>query len=856
MFDDEVQSAVDHLRSGMSVEVVGQRGIGRTTLTRRVVAELERTGASVLSLTGLTSTVPEPYVSLRLAGVETPKDGPTLYGFVDRVARELARGSSAYVVLDDVLTIDEDSLAVVTVARERLDAPVLVTSLPFRRGLTSAQRWFPAEKGVRITLGPLSYEETSALVHRLLGGRVASDVVAHVYAKSSGITSLVRSIVHTATLSRRIEETDGVWRMAGDTLWNPHLQTVIEQLLAGLDDEDFRTVYELALLGSATMEQITVIDRVASVERLEERGLVSVVGQQPLKALVSLNPLAIVDYFRKRPLDVAGMVHSRRLSELLQVPESKLFQAARQRIESSAVSALPAPPEPGGFPVLARYFTDRMALERVAHEERVATDPSLANILSYLGALLEWQDDPERIEALFEQTDHRSDGATRGDLVLYGVVKALWYGLARHDARAVARALTWMVQATGDADGEAHAIQVFLRVVSTGVRPDDLDWLHREVRRRQDCWVSHVVLAATLTIHGDPRGALAAMEDRPATTPAIIERYLDFFRAVALVDGEDGALATRTTTRFLRESQLELDRPRVTLFAYAAALRTFVEGRWEEGVNLLSEIFTLGAPGEISRGVHGAMLRLGADLMFRTGRGDVASSFLMETEGVPDGPLPWMQRGVDDAIRALMAGDVGQAADILTTIGREAEPKGYWSVVRAALQVATALDPTLVRLDVLDRACGLSPEPQALSGYRATVRQVLTDPLGVEQHLAAYEHGRDDYFLLRTLVSFAQRSDPELREHVTAAARQLEVRLGRTPLVVRQVEDTNPSLTARELEVALLVGAHTSAEVASALGISRRTVENHIFRALKKTGASSRAELAEIAVRARVEVAG
>lgn len=55
-------------------------------------------------------------------------------------------------------------------------------------------------------------------------------------------------------------------------------------------------------------------------------------------------------------------------------------------------------------------------------------------------------------------------------------------------------------------------------------------------------------------------------------------------------------------------------------------------------------------------------------------------------------------------------------------------------------------------------------------------------------------------------------------------------------------------LTSREREIGVLIGeGFSSRAVAYRLRLSVRTVENHIYRAMAKTGATSREELAAMA---------
>jgi DNA-binding CsgD family transcriptional regulator len=76
----------------------------------------------------------------------------------------------------------------------------------------------------------------------------------------------------------------------------------------------------------------------------------------------------------------------------------------------------------------------------------------------------------------------------------------------------------------------------------------------------------------------------------------------------------------------------------------------------------------------------------------------------------------------------------------------------------------------------------------------------------------------------------------------------------RSPIVARV--STHRALTDRELQVAQVVsGGASSADVAARLGLSVRTVENHLQQAYSKLGVSSRAQLAAVlaAVPDRIE---
>lgn len=99
------------------------------------------------------------------------------------------------------------------------------------------------------------------------------------------------------------------------------------------------------------------------------------------------------------------------------------------------------------------------------------------------------------------------------------------------------------------------------------------------------------------------------------------------------------------------------------------------------------------------------------------------------------------------------------------------------------------------------------------------------------------------------------RADTELPEAVRCAAQGLEYV---SPHIAARLDALRKAvggdgLTTRELEVLrLLALGHTSAEIAAKLQLSRRTVETHRARILRKLGVSTRAELVAYALRRRL----
>jgi NarL family two-component system response regulator LiaR len=169
-----------------------------------------------------------------------------------------------------------------------------------------------------------------------------------------------------------------------------------------------------------------------------------------------------------------------------------------------------------------------------------------------------------------------------------------------------------------------------------------------------------------------------------------------------------------------------------------------------------------------------------------------------------------------------------------------------------AVRRAVELAPDVVLMDlvmpVLDGV-------EAMRGVRSTVPTarviVLTSFLEDERLLPAIEAGAAGYLLknveptelaraIRTAHAGETLIDP-------AVAARLVTALSQRPAVIRADPER---LTRRETEVLELIAAgRSNKRIALALGISEKTVKNHVSHLLEKLGVSDRTQAALLAVR-------
>jgi DNA-binding NarL/FixJ family response regulator len=170
-----------------------------------------------------------------------------------------------------------------------------------------------------------------------------------------------------------------------------------------------------------------------------------------------------------------------------------------------------------------------------------------------------------------------------------------------------------------------------------------------------------------------------------------------------------------------------------------------------------------------------------------------------------------------------------------------------------AVEIALALEPALVILDVsMPRLTGLQAAGE-LARRAPRIRLLMLSMHDDEQYFfEALRAGAAGYVLKsavdRDLIEACRatmRGESFLYPEVTAAL--IKDRLART--AAGEPVSADP-LTPRESEVLKLIAeAYTNQEIAEALVISPKTVENHRGRILHKLGMRDRVELTRYAIR-------
>jgi DNA-binding CsgD family transcriptional regulator len=329
----------------------------------------------------------------------------------------------------------------------------------------------------------------------------------------------------------------------------------------------------------------------------------------------------------------------------------------------------------------------------------------------------------------------------------------------------------------------------------------------------------------------------------------------------------------------LDELQVLVDRVRQPLFRWHLLLNRaslgYVTGAFADGASFASAAFAAGRA-EQHRIVEDHYRNLLAWIELETGGADQLEEALALTDRVPL-PVPAIvaARAVRFELALRRKESARRRFEQLMTAYARLPKSGLWLAISAYLAEVAAELGTREQMATLVRA--LAPYHRLFVAPGAGVAVChgsVAHPLGMlaaglgawpeaERYLleAAEQNSRAGAlpFAAHAQVALAEvlrrRSDHRRAAEMARSAARTAATLGMKPLeeragrLLKQVRAAVPRLSGREVEVAGAVARGlTNREIAAALHLSDRTVENHVQHILDKLGFSSRSQVAAWAV--------
>lgn len=822
LFPDTAKTVADHVLAGRSVRLVGTSGSGRTSVLEEAVRTLESRGVRVRhAAAALGGKHASGYVldQLDLLGNAHDRGGRAIVGAARAV---LLADDEVVLAIDDAEEADPPSAQIIDYFAGRVRTIRVLSPTALTK---------PAFPEATVKMPTLQFDGVTELLGEVLGGAAATSLVARVLGKSGGIPQLVVAIAESAKMSELLTEEDGIWHLSAPSLWNEHLRPLAQWRLRDTGPEEVALLRRLSQHGPQTLQQLALSDQETTLRQLVRQMLVHVTEAAPGEPLFHVWPPLVADLLSRedslRP-DAAG--------------GSERREPAAGGAEWSF--AAPTADDAAAASRVFQQDADEQANRKLADWELSKTaDRASAYLLKATGSRFE----RTAIERVLAQTDTRA--APMKEAFRFEFQRAQWLACDENDLSAGLDALEQFAVNEPRARTMAEAASYLLRAFLDRMPSDFASRLDPDPNTDSSGLVG-VTRSLLDLFSGDLE---AARQHLPSARSGLLRAFGPsvLLPYIAALEG-DPVVAERDATEVRSAAVLAHDRLMYISSSYVAVNAALAAGRVDRAERAIAATLGTGRASMLLRPFFGAIINLSATTAaLTTGISTLSTSLIRDAEVYTARPGPLF----------------GTGTDITTIVAKSSrDPRRFDRDIAKALRKRRELGYITAAISSAVLAGAISVGPELANEVR-TLREITKIPLydrptRVILSLAARDlddltrqvrsGGEGDTALVSQIVGAACRraereSDTAFADALQPLAAQLDrASEGSFAAIRLTFPVTGAELTAREREIATLAGYLTNADIATHLGISVRTVENHIANSMRKLGKNSRSDLSGI----------
>lgn len=841
--EESLASAVDLLRAGVSIDVVGSRGSGRSAFLKELRTRIEEDEWTVIAVRGIASLRQHPLAALHLAGIGDPathRPGAHLHETAESL-RHALRTPRSVLFLDDWDDLDESSWGVAEAVRRESGVPIVLSRLQGLRARHTPSG-LPAstlEPSYVIEMAPLRFEEMENALEAYLAAPIEATTMSRVFAKSGGNIGLALSLVDATIRERRLVKRSAEWTATRD-LWSSGLRAVLEAHLESLDDSTRDALEIIAIVGVADIDTASQLVDWGTLELLEERRMITFIPSGD-RQLVAVMPPLLVEFFRHEPLTARRTRLTGEIVRQLSTPES---------VWSVLTEPRSSPPSSGGQDALfVRLLQERARARRIVTAAEWEANPQASSAVRYIRALMHTHTPRVRdviTEVLSSPHSLVGDDASRAE---FSALKAEWIAYVENDvARAIAD-LQDEAPRVGRYAGMLRAVEVQL-LANVDRVPEDFS-TRLEVADDLPSAVKTIMLETQMSVlvglgrFTDAKRVFSLIEALGDAPQRHTSRML---LGLALLGSGDSTTALDILQRGFDEAHGYLDIDGVRAFGTAAALCHLGSGDHAAVDDLLEVIFSAGEPSPLPPGMQLSLLAIAAVVAIRRGQLTAGERLAADLDqlGAVDGPLPGQSNAWPQVQLLAFDGKTREAAEMLARSGNALWKRGARFAGLMAELSAVELDPTRERLEIALLHAKELPDAVGLAAQAAFVSALVARD--AEAMLATADE-LERRGMTGTALSacrfarawFAEAGDDASQRRAADVEEQLRARHTGHTFDLARFGAVAVTLTEREKEVGRLAASGLSnAEIATRLVLSIRTVESHMHRIMRKLDVSNR----------------
>jgi DNA-binding CsgD family transcriptional regulator len=838
------------------IVVCGAAGVGKSRIVREALEIASSEGCVVRWVVGTTAGRSLPFGAL--ASWPVPAEGETLQ-LVRAVIEALTAspdGAPLVIGVDDVHLLDDLSTFVLHQIVQRAGAKLVLTARDGEPIPAVTQELWAGAAFDRLDLQPLSQDETTALVSAALRGPLDPDAARWLWRLTRGNPLYLRNIVEREITEGRLVTQRGCWHWSGEPVLPPGLLGLIESRIGALPPAVADVVDILAVGEPLELGSLTRMTDAAAVEDADLRSLVTLETVDDRAQVRLAHPL-YAEVRRQR----AAPTRLRRLRGLVaaELAASEGCDDMRTVVRRAALtldSELPADPDlfiraaQGAVWLADLTLADKLAQAAIRAGGDVEANFIRAHALSWLSRGQE----ADEVLAGIPLTQLGEMGESRRASLR--AVNMLWSladasGAKQHIDDVLA---STPLRARGSVDAFCTMYWAAMAQPDTALgvaRELDIDTLPAVVGT-----VASWGIVAACGDTGRARQAAAAA-DRGYTIA--VGSFDAAYMRFVIADAHLGALLlagrideARSLAERLRREAATLPGSAVLFSTALAARGALGAGHVQQAAALLQPaVDLLAAAGERNGFGYRYRLSIVIALAIQGLNDDAAAAVAaLEEHRHPSWRYLDYEYGIAQGWVAACQGAVSQAVGIVVSAAEVARDRGQFAAEVMCLQIAAQFGDG-------SHASRMRELEAIVEGPRAAVAARFASGLrtGDAAELAAVSEQFEQIGDLVAAADAAAHAAIKYRHRdlrgsalkYSARAEMLAQQCGgaSTP-ALRQASEPLP-FTDREREITALLGQGLSGRaIAERLTVSIRTVEGHIYRAMAKTGATSREELAAL----------
>jgi DNA-binding CsgD family transcriptional regulator len=857
--DDELRQALAALEDDAEfhgVALVGDSGVGKSTLARALADTLESGGATVRYVLGTQTGRAIPlgafYRSVTVEAAHEPA------AMLAAARKTLEREENLVVVVDDAQLLDPLSSTLVHQLAASGCARVIVTIRSGEPVSDAVTALLKERLLLSLRIEAFTREQTEELARAVLGGAVDTRLINELHDRTAGNPLLLRGLLSAGRESGVLVRTEDGWQLRGALRADRQLHDLLEFRLQSFAPEELEAVEILAAAEVLDWEILRGLCDADAVAPLERRGVVQLIADGSNTVARLFHPIV-----GETAMQRAGVVRSRQLNGMLAQQLRKHLRAEGQRsglpdlrtkiqlaqfmMRSDLAPDLDVIIDAAVSAMTMSNFASGEELARFAFERGGGLPAAIV-----LGRALSWQGRGDETEAMLADVDP-PDGADEWLIVQWGGLRALNLFINcgqveparqvladvkdRVDSEAVVGLVTALEVSFGFFSGDvATAIETGPMLCGSDVLPLAALW-------------AAVATSSALALAGR-FGDVHRIADAGLRAAALSESGSDRFliglaEATALTWAGDFPAAERVWERYaaMAAGVPEADAMVEAILGLVQLGRGALPSAcsaFHDSVSALSRGFP---PGWV-------MLVSAWSAQAEGARGDgaAAAAALRRSEGAY-GPQVAVFLPELELARAWERACVGQTTAAQKHVVRAvqiARQSGMYAVEMRALHTAVRFD---------DRS-----QTERLAELAKTLNTPLAEAIaeharGLADHDGDLLDAAADRFAdMGAMALAADAAAQAAREHARTRQRGKEIKSStRAHWLASQGEVRTPAVAAaarplpisdREREIAMLVAAGLSnRQVADRLFVSARTVGGHLYRIFAKLGIDDRDQL-------------